>query len=69
MLRRSREPNDMRAVVGEHRLAARDAQLQLRLGEPHPHQQVHHPRAVVIVRSNRESLAMLCESRTASSDS
>ena len=53
MLRRSREPNDMRAVVGEHRLAARDAQLQLRLGEPHPHQQVHHPRAVVIVRSNR----------------
>jgi len=36
MLRRSREPNDMRAVVGERRLAARDAQLQLRAALNYP---------------------------------
>ena len=60
------EPYDVRPMVGEHRLVPRDAQLQLRVGESHPHQHVHHPRAVVIVRS--KSLAMLCERRTASSD-
>lgn len=47
---RGREPDDVRPVVNEHRLVPRDAQLQLRVGEPHPHQHVHHPRAVVVSR-------------------
>ena len=31
---RGGEPDDVRAVVGEHRLVPRDAQLQLRVGAP-----------------------------------
>ena len=50
VLGRGREPDGVRAVVGEHRLVPRDAQLQLRVGEPHPHQHVHHPRAIVVSR-------------------
>lgn len=50
VLGRGRDPDDIRPVVGEHRLVPRDAQLQLRVGEPHPHQHVHHPRAVVVSR-------------------
>lgn len=42
--------------MGEHRLVPRDAQLELRVGEPHPHQNVHHPRAVGVVRDGREVL-------------
>ena len=53
---RGREPDDVRPVVGEHRLVPRDAKLQLRVGEPHPHQHVHHPRAIVVVRDGREVL-------------
>jgi hypothetical protein len=33
VLGRGREPDDVRAVVGEHRLVPRDAQLQLWIGE------------------------------------
>lgn len=44
-----REPDDVRAVVGEHRLVPRNAQLQFRIGEPDPHQNVHHSRAVACV--------------------
>ena len=51
-----REPDDVGPVVGEHRLVPRDAQLELRVGEPHPHQNVHHPRAVGVVRDGREVL-------------
>lgn len=53
MPRRSREPKDIRAMVGEHRLAARDAQHQLGLGEPHPHQHVYQSRAAVVVRDGQ----------------
>ena len=35
-----REPDDVRSVPGEHWLVLRDAQLQLRVGEPDPHQNV-----------------------------
>ena len=48
VLGRCREPDDVRAVVGEHWLVPRDAQLQLRVGEPHPHQHVYHPRTIVV---------------------
>lgn len=51
-----READDVRPVVGEHRLVPRDAQLELRVGESHPHQPVHHPSAAIVVRSNRKSL-------------
>lgn len=51
-----REPDDVRAVVGEHRLVPRDAQLQLRVGESDPHHYVHHPRAVAVVRDGLEVL-------------
>ena len=37
VLGRGRKPDDVRAVVGEHRLVPRDVQLQLRVGEPDPH--------------------------------
>ena len=40
VLGRGREPDDVRAVVGKHRLVPRNAQLQLRVGEPDPHQNV-----------------------------
>ena len=53
VLGRGREPDDVRAVVGEHRLVPRDAQLQLRLGEPHPHQYVYQSRSVVVVRDGQ----------------
>ena len=52
----SREPDDVRSVVGEHRLIPRDAQLQLRVGERDPHQHIRHPRAIVVVRDGREVL-------------
>ena len=55
-LGRGREPDDVRAVVGEHRLVPGDAQLQLRVGEPDPHQNVHHPCPIVVVRDGREVL-------------
>lgn len=45
-----REPDDVGPVMGAHRLVPRDAQLQLRVREPDPHQYVHHPRAVVVTR-------------------
>ena len=51
-----REPDNVGPVVGEHRLVPRDAQLQFRIGEPDPHQPVHHPSAAIVVRSNRKSL-------------
>ena len=50
VLGRCREPDDVCPVVGEHWLVPRDAQLQLRVREPDPHQYVHHPRAVVVTR-------------------
>ena len=43
-------------MVSEHRLVPRDAQLQLRVGEPHPHHYVDHPLAVVVVGDGREEL-------------
>ena len=61
VLGRGREPDDVRAVVGEHRLVPRDAQLQLRVGEPDPHQHVHHPRPIVIVRHGRQELVERCD--------
>ena len=51
-----REPDDVRAVVGEHRLFPGDAQLQLGVGESHPHQHIHHPRPIVVVRDGLEVL-------------
>ena len=56
VLGRGREPDDVRPVVGEDGLVPRDAQLQLRVCEPHPHQHVDHPRAIVVVRDGREEL-------------
>lgn len=43
-------------VVGKHRLVPCDAQLQLRVGEPDPHQHLHHPRPIVVVGDGREEL-------------
>lgn len=56
MLGRGREPDDVCPVVGEQRLVPRDVQLQFRMGEPDPQQNVHHPRAIVVVRDGREVL-------------
>ena len=56
MLRRCREPDNVRPVVGKYRLVPRDAQLQLRVGEPDPHQYVDHPRAVIGVGDGLEVL-------------
>lgn len=42
-----REPNDVGAVVGEHWLVPRDAQLQLRIVLSDPVQHLRHPSAVV----------------------
>lgn len=56
MLGRCRESDDVRAVVGKHRLAPGDAQLQLRVGEPDSHQNVHHPRPIVVVVDGRDVL-------------
>ncbi len=51
-----REPDNVGPVVGEHRLVPRDAQLQFRIGEPDPHQNVNHPSAIIAVRDGREVL-------------
>ena len=51
-----REPDDVRPVVGEHWLVPRDAQLQLRVGESHPHHYVGHPLTVVVVGDGRQEL-------------
>ena len=56
VLGRGREPDDVRAVVGEHRLVPRDAQLQLRVVLSDPVQHLHHPRPIVGVRDGREVL-------------
>ena len=56
VLGRGRESDDVRAVVGEHRLVPGDAQLQFRIGEPDPHQHVHHPRPIVVVGDGLEVL-------------
>ena len=56
-----REPDDVRPVVGKHRLVPRDAQLQLRVGESHPRQHVHHPRPIVVVRDGSEELVERCD--------
>ena len=56
MLGRCGEPNDVGPVVGKHRLVPRDAQLQLRVGEPDPDQSVHHPCPIVVVRDGLEVL-------------
>lgn len=50
VLGRSREPDDVRAVAGEHRLVPCDAQLQLRVVVRDPVQHLHHPRSVIIGR-------------------
>ena len=51
-----REPDDVRPVVGEDGLVPCDAQLQFRIGEPHTHQHLHRPRAVVVIRDGLEVL-------------
>ena len=51
-----RKPDDVRPVVGEDGLVPCDAQLQFRIGEPHTHQHLHHPRAVVVIRDGLEVL-------------
>lgn len=56
VLRRGREPDDVRAVVGKHRLVPRDAQLQLRVALSHPVQHLHHPRPIVVIRDGLEVL-------------
>ena len=56
VLGRGGEPDDVRPVVGKHQLVPCDAQLQLRVGEPHPHHYVDHPLAVVVVGDGREEL-------------
>ena len=57
----SRETDDVRPVVGEHRLVPSDAQLRLRVGEPHPHHYVYHPLAVVGTGDGREELVERCD--------
>lgn len=42
--------------MDEHRLVPRDAQLQLRVGESDPHQDVDHPLTVVVVGDGRQEL-------------
>lgn len=61
VLGRCREPNDVCAVVGEHWLVPRDAQLQLRVGESHPYHYVYHPLAVVGTGDGREELVERCD--------
>ena len=56
VLGRGGEPDDVCPVVGEHRLVPCDAQLQLGVGEPYPHQDVDHPLTVVVVGDGREVL-------------
>ncbi len=61
VLGRGREPDDVCPVVSEHRLVPRDAQLQLRVGESHPHHYVDHPLAVVGTGDGREELVERCD--------
>ena len=61
VLGRSGEPDDVCPVVGEHRLVPCDAQLQLRVGEPHPHHYVYHPLAVVGTGDGREEIVERCD--------
>ena len=56
MLGGCREPDDVRPVVGEHRLVPRDAQLQLRVALSYPVQHLHHLRLIVVVRDGLEVL-------------
>ena len=56
VLGRGREPDDVRPVVGEHRLVPRDAQLQLWVVLRYPVQHLHHPSAVIVVWDGREVL-------------
>ena len=56
VLGRGREPDDVCPVVSEHRLVPGDAQLQFRIGELDPHQDVHHPRPIVVARDGLEVL-------------
>lgn len=49
VLGRCREPDDVRAVVGEYRLVPSNAQLQLRVVLSYPVQHLHHPRTLVVV--------------------
>ena len=56
MLGRGREPDNVRPVMGEHRLVPRDAQLQFRVALSYPVQHFHHPRAIIVVRDGREKL-------------
>ena len=56
VLERCREPDDVRAMVGEHRLVPRDAQLQRWVVLRYPVQYLHHPRAIVVVGDGREEL-------------
>ena len=51
-----REPDDVRPVVGEHRLVPRDTQLKLRVVESYPHHYVYHPLTVVGTGDGREEL-------------
>ena len=53
---RFRESDDVRPVVGEHRLVPRDAQLQFRVVLRYPVQHLHHPRPIVGVRDGGEKL-------------
>lgn len=46
--------NDIRAVVSEHRLVPRDAQLQFRVGVNTPVRHLYHPSAVVGVWDGRQ---------------
>ena len=62
VLGRGREPDDVRPVVGEHRLVPRDTQLQLRGALSYPVQRLHHPRAIIAVRDGREVLVQCCYS-------
>ena len=56
VLGRGREPDNVRPVMGEHRLVPRDAQLQFRVALSYPVQHFHHPRAIIVVRDGREKL-------------
>ena len=56
VLRRGREPDDVRPVVGEYRLVPCDAKLQLRVVLSDPVQHLHHPRTNVVVGDGREKL-------------
>ena len=52
-----RESNNVGPVVGKHRLVPRGAQLQPRVGEPHPHRYVHHRRMVIDTRNGLQEFS------------